>query len=163
MLETVKPGNKSYIEYCSEFSNLFTKEYYLNIFQYDKIIEFCEFNSPEIIAGNIKDKYDFYYIIKHNGEMSGYVLLNKGDETLNISQIFILKRFRKQKLLSNIVEEIKNIAKTDDYIAVSIYIVEGKKALQKIFEKFGFSKKEKIAKYIGDNIYIYESKYCIQL
>ena len=160
MLEIVK-HNKSYIEHCSKFSDLFTKEYYFNLLSDKKILELCKFNTPELISRDIKEKTRIYHIIKYENEIIGYVLTEKKDEMLNISQIFVLKRYRKQGLFKKIIEEIKDIA--NDLKDINIYIAQDKKAIQKIFEMQGFKKTQEIAQYIGDDVYIFEFEYCLKL
>lgn len=161
MLEIIKHNNKKYVEDCSKFSDLFIKEYYLNLLTYEKIAELCKFNTPELISRNIKDKTCIYHIIKYENEIIGYVLLEKKDETLNISEIFILKRYRKQGLFKKIIDEIKNIA--NGLKNISIRIAQDKKAVQKIFETQGFEETQETAQYIGDDIYIFEFEYYMEL
>jgi len=161
MLIKVKHSNKTHVEFCSKFSNLFLKEYYLNILENDIISEQFKFNDVEIISRDIKDKSRIFYLIqdKNEDKQAGYISFYKNQDILYISQIFILKNHRGKCLLKDIIEEIKDIALKSSFKTIGISILENKKKIQEIFKGQGFIKKENSAKYIGDNIYIYEDEF----
>lgn len=163
MLKIVKYNDEIKIEYCSKFSNLLLKEYYINILENDKIKELFKFNEQKIISREIKNKNSIYYVIQYKDEIIGYVLLEKQNEKLNISQLFILKRYRKSGFSKEVIKEIKNIAANNHFKNININIEENKKAIRKIIEKLGFKETQTCARYIGDDIYIYDREYCLQL
>ena len=103
MLIQIKPKDEIRIESYIKLSNLFLREFYMNIVSYDLMPDILYFNNPETISREIKEKVFMYYIIRHESQDIGEVSLKIVEGMLNISQIFLLKRFRKLHFTNKII------------------------------------------------------------
>ena len=163
MLEKIKYNDREKINNFIKFSTLFFREYYSPIMPDNDISVLENFNKEEIISKEIKEKRYFDYLINYNNQNIGSVSFENTENTLNILQIYLLKKYRKQKLSHEIIKEIKEYAKNKNIKQIKINISETNKKVPKIFEKLGFSKHDFISRYIGDGIYLYENIYLFKL
>ena len=144
MLIPVKYNETTKIDKIIKMNALFLKEVYGKILPQEIIDELLKFNIQKVISSEIKEKSYTYYLI----DDIGFLCLK---ENL-ISKIFIYKSFRKQefafKTINYLKESIKNLR---------ITIPENSKKLLSIVERWGFKKSGNIARYIGNDTYIYEN------
>jgi len=160
MLIEIKHNNKDKIEEYIKLNSLFIREYYLPVIKENDIPTFEIFNNIQTIANEIKEKSHRYYLINFNNEIAGALLLENGNIPC-IYQIFILKKYRKQKLSYKIINELEEILKKENINQIKLSLLESKNKLAKIVDKWGFKKTETSARYIGNNIYLYENIYSL--
>ncbi len=159
MLCKIKPSSTGKIENFIEMSLLFIREFYSDILKEEDILSMLKFNQNKVILDEIKRKIYNHYLIKYENEDIGILSTKENEDIANISQFFILKKFRNKKLSYKILEELKMILKEKDCKTLRITIPENNKKLEKIIQKLQFKKCETVARYMGDNIYIYENEF----
>ena len=148
MLIEIKHSDKSKIEDFIRINSLFLREYYTPLMPEGDISSLEQFNSLKTISQEIKDGSYNYYSIYFQNENIGNVVLKEMQDFIDICEIFILKKYRKQCF---------------SYKALKIAIGEVNKKLSKIAEKWGFTKSDFAARYIGDDIYLYENLYNLRV
>jgi len=163
MLDLIKHSTKSKIETFVKYNSVFLREVYSSLMPDNDITNLEYFNCENVIKNEIKDKRFFHYLINFENQSIGIVSLEKRENLLNICKIFILKKYRKQKLSYIILNEIKDIATKENINTIQITINETNKKLAKIVQKWGFEKQDTISRYIGDDIYLYEDKYVLRI
>ncbi len=160
MLYKIKHNDTNKIEEYIKLYSLFLREVYSNLMSKENITNLINFNSSKVISSEIKEKSYFYYLISYENKNIGIISLKENGNTANINQIYILKKYRKQGIAYSAIMELKNL---DNAQYLKISIPENNKKLPKIIEKWGFEKSENSARYLGDNIYIYENAYLLRV
>jgi len=161
MLIEIRYNDKDKIREFIKFSSLFFREYYSFVMPDNDVSILEHFNKEDIVSKEIKEGRYFNYLIKYKDNIIGSISFEISNNTLNILQIYILKKYRKQKLSRCIFKELKEIILNKNIKQLKINILESNKKLPKIFEKLDFIQSDFIARYIGDGIYLYENVYTL--
>ena len=157
MLRKIRHGKIAETEEFIKMSSLFLNEVYGNLLPKEDILKLIEFNSSETISSEIKENRYCYYLINHENNNIGIISLKEGEDSINIYQIFILKKYRKQNIAFSAIRELRRNTNK----IIKIFIPESNKKLPKIVEKWGFKNPVNISRYLGDGIYVYENAYTL--
>lgn len=163
MLELIKHNKKDKIETFIKYNSVFLREIYSPLMPGSDISNLDYFNCENVISNEIKEKRFIHYLINYQAQDIGIVSLNIKENYLSIYKIFILKKYRKQKLSQIIIDEIKDIALKYNIDTIQITISENNKKISKIIQKWGFEKQDTISRYIGNDVYLYEDKYILRI
>lgn len=163
MFYEIKYSDQEAIEEFIKFSNLFLKEYFSEQKNNNIISTLSVFNNVKTVSEEIKEKRYSHYLIKNKEENIGILTFNIHQNDLEIIQIYIIKKYRKQKISYEIIEKLKEIARKNNCKNIKTSIIENNKKLEYKIINLGFQKIENIAKYIGNNIYLYENIYQLRV
>ena len=142
--------------FCTLARDLYREYYYPVISNNTNKLLF--FLNKTTIENEIKEQISQYYLIKYNNKDAGVLALQKyNSNTLHIAGIFLRKNYRKKGLGKKIIALLQIKAKTENYSYLRITPVIENKKLKIIFEKLGFEVQKEIARYFGDNIYVFEN------
>lgn len=139
------------------------REYYAQFVDYDDAKRVIMLFEPEVVKKEIKEKRYSYYIIQKDFINVGILALENQGEILRIANISILKKYRKKGYAKEAIEKLCDFAREEGYKKLKICIEISNKKLPVIFQKLGFSKIKKIARYTGLSQFIYEDLYYMEL
>ncbi len=158
MLIKIKHNDTDKIEEFIKLTSLYLNEVYNNFLSIEDISNLTQLNCLKTISSEIKEKRYCYYLINYENENIGFISSSQNDDVLNIYQIFALKKFRKQNIASNAIEELKKDAPN-----IKLFIPENNKKIKKTAEKWGFEKSGDVSRYLGYGIYVYENTYVLRV
>jgi len=153
----IKPSDSYKIERFCELSTVLFKEYYSSLIPSDALFNILLFLDEETIKKEIKQKIWQYYLIEYNEKYIGVLILEKEQEFLRISNIFILKKLRKKGIGRNILKQLIEIAKEKNINKLKIGINKNDKRASHIFSKLGFNCTNLVARFIANGTYAHEN------
>lgn len=155
--------DKLTIEECCKLLKEHYIEYYTPIIKDIGVQKLSFFLNYDVISSEIKKKTYQYYVIYDNNNEIGVLKTKTSKDYLQISEIFIQKEFRQKGFLKFVLKELVKNAHKKNIKKIKICPEENNQLLKTIFEKLNFKKEENIALYIGDDIYIYQTKYILDI
>ena len=159
----VKHTSKNLLPDLCNFLRLFTKEYYSGALAQKELDSLLFFTKEDIVKNEIKEGKYQYYIVVYENQNVGFVQLQLEEDALILSKIFISNKFRRKGISTKLLAEIKNMALENNCEEIQFSTGENYKKLQLIIKKWGFAFSKKNARYLGDDIYIYEDMYSLRV
>lgn len=107
--------------------------------------------SKEALKKEIKNKFARYVVAKIDGKIIGYgglwLIIDEG----HITNIAVLKEFRKKDVGSHILEALIEICKKRNISSMTLEVRVSNRSARKLYEKYGFQEVGIRPKYYSDN------------
>ena len=155
----IKQRDDIKIERFCELAKPLYIEYYTPLIAGVGVAELLNFLKIKIIKQEIKNNIYEYFLIEFEDRYAGILVLQAQENVLHISKIFILKRYRKKGIFKNTIEELIKMLDKKGLSELKICVAKDDRKLPVIVSKLNFKKQKQIARYFGNNIYLYEDIY----
>ncbi len=149
MIEIKKVKNLSEIKVIAQLAKEILHEVYDPIISVDHTRYFInEFQSEEAIKEQIDNKDYHYYLLKYDNVSSGYLGLQKKEDLIILSKLYLLKNYRGKNIGNNAlkfvhkfalqyhISTIQLLVNTQNQNAIDIYIKNGFKIADSILNSF---------------------------
>ena len=155
-IEKINPKSKLELQTLCYLIIDFYKEIYSDILKNETINYILSFVNLESIKNKIIEDNQENFLIKENKDIIGFYELNNSNEQLKITKFYILKQKRNKNKGKFVLKEI---IKNNNEKNVTIQINEKSEQTQNFFISQGFKFYKKIARYIGDEHFLYDNLY----
>lgn len=164
MIDLIKLTHKNNLQIkilCETIKTIWM-EYYLDLHGQKLVDYICYFIKPQPIKDEIKDGANYYLIYK-NEKPIGFFCFYIRNEFLYLRRIYILKSERNKKTGTFVLNKIIKIAKENNASKIQVHADINAKETNLIFQKWNFTKREKVYKCIGNGYFLKHYKLILDL
>ncbi len=139
MIEVIKVDNKAEFKVIETLANEILHEVYDPIIPVEHTEYFLmEFQTVNAISNQIKNDNFSYFLLKYNTQNVGYLGIQKLDEKLILSKLYILKTFRGLKIGKSALEYVNQFAKSNGIEKIELIVNQQNKNAIDIYLKNEF-------------------------
>lgn len=155
-LQYITHKNKSFIKSYIKLAKPLLKEFYYQFLNEDETKEIARFITFDVLKEEIKNNEYNYYLIKKEKEFLGILRTKKENDVLSITRLHLLKKYRKQKIGTKVIEILKQNIGKNEITKLKLPVITSDNRTKTIIKKWDFKPERTIARYLGNEIYLYE-------
>ena len=150
MVDFVKASSETQFETIATLAHTIWYEHYTAIIGKAQVAYMVnKFQTAEVMIKQAKEGYH-YYIITYNSNAIGYLAIQKRNEDMFISKIYLLKESRGKKIGKKAMQYVEDYAKSVNCSSISLTVNKHNSNSIKAYEKTGFVTTEAIVTDIGN-------------
>lgn len=149
MLEFIKATNQKHFLYIEKMAYTIWQEHYVPIIgkpQVDYMLK--KFQSVKAIKNQIADGYE-YFLLEYRQQYVGYISVKQEKNTLFLSKIYVLRKYRGKKIGKKALGFIEEKAKQNQLKNIRLTVNKNNSQSINAYQKLGFKNRGPITMDIG--------------